>query len=71
MKNEYEIKLKISGDMLKKFLYVSEKEGRTPGNQFLFMLRGNIAYYEKTKGRLKPSDTADIDISAYEADPKN
>ncbi|MEE0969122.1 MAG: hypothetical protein U0M06_07110 [Clostridia bacterium] len=67
MKNDYEITLKLSGDMMKKFLFVSEKEGRTPANQFLFMLRGNIAYYEKTKGRLKPSDLTSIDITPYES----
>ncbi len=66
MKNEYEFTVKMSSEMMKKLLFVSEKEGRSPNNQFLFMLRGNIAYYEKTKGRIKPSDIAEIDISAYE-----
>lgn len=54
MKNECEITLKMSEEMLRKFLFVSEAEGRTPNNQFLFMLRNNIAYYEKTKGKIKP-----------------
>ena len=54
MKNECEITLKMSEEMMRKFLFVSEAEGRTPNNQFLFMLRNNIAYYEKTKGKIKP-----------------
>ncbi len=54
MKNDCEITLKMSEEMLRKFLFVSEAEGRTPNNQFLFMLRNNIAYYEKTKGKIKP-----------------
>ena len=54
MKNECEITLKMSEEMMRKFLFVSEAEGRTPNNQFLFMLRNNVAYYEKTKGKIKP-----------------
>lgn len=54
MKNECEITLKMSEEMMRKFLFVSEVEGRTPNNQFLFMLRNNVAYYEKTKGKIKP-----------------
>ncbi len=66
MKNEYEITIKMNSEMLKKFLFVSEKEGRTPNNQFLFMLRNNVAYYEKTKGKIKPQELADIDVSPYD-----
>ena len=54
MKNECEITLKMSEEMMRKFLFVSEAEGRTPNNQFLFVLRNNVAYYEKTKGKIKP-----------------
>ncbi|MBQ8207235.1 MAG: hypothetical protein IJZ89_00685 [Clostridia bacterium] len=66
MKSEYEVTIKMNAEMLKKFLFVSGKEGRSPNNQFLFMLRNNIAYYEKTKGKIKPADLANIDISSYE-----
>ena len=65
-KNQRKFTLHMSEDMLRKFLYISEKEGRTPNNQFLFMLRGSIAYYEKTKGRIPPTELAKIDLSAYE-----
>ena len=67
-KNQREFTLHMSEDMLRKFLYISEKEGRTPNNQFLFMLRGSIAYYEKTKGRISPAELAKIDLSAYEGE---
>lgn len=66
MKNEYEFTLRMNAEMMKKFLFVSEKEGRTPNNQFLFMLRNNVAYYEKTKGKIKPAELAEIDLSDYE-----
>lgn len=65
-KNQRNFTLHMSEDMLRKFLLISEKEGRTPNNQFLFMLRNSIAYYEKTKGRISPAELAKIDLSAYE-----
>ena len=65
-KNQREFTLHMSEDMLRKFLFISEKEGRTPNNQFLFMLRGSIAYYEKTKGRISPAELAKIDLNAGE-----
>ena len=65
MKNQPEIKIHMSEDLLRKFLFISQKEGRTPNNQFIFMLRNNIQYFEKTKGRISPSDLVKIDISEY------
>lgn len=62
-KNQREFTLHMSEDMLRKFLLISEKEGRTPNNQFLFMLRNSIAYYEKTKGRISPAELAKIDLT--------
>ena len=56
----------MSEDMLRKFIFISEKEGRTPNNQFLFMLRNSVAYYEKTKGRISQAELAKIDLSAFE-----
>lgn len=71
MKNEYELKLRINDEMLRKFLLVSKAEGRTPNNQFLFMLRNNVAYYEKTKGKILPAALKNIDISEYESEKNN
>ena len=64
-KNQPEITLHMSEDMLRKFLFISEKEGRTPNNQFLFMLRNSVAYYEKTKGRISQAELAAIDLTPY------
>ena len=66
MKNEYYVNVKLSEDMLRKLLYVSEAEKRTPNAQFAFMLRNNVAYFEKTKGRIPQSELSKIDISEYE-----
>ncbi len=65
-KNQREFTLHMSEDMLRKFILISEKEGRSPNNQFLFMLRNNITYYEKTKGRISPAELAKIDLTVYE-----
>jgi hypothetical protein len=65
MKNQYHLDLKLSEDLLRKLLYVSEAEHRTPSAQFAFMLRNNIAYFEKTKGRIPDTALKAMDISAY------
>lgn len=66
MKNNIDIELKISEELLRKFLFVCEKEKRNPNAQFAFMVRNNVAYYEKTKGRISDAELKKIDISAYE-----
>ncbi|MBQ2999302.1 MAG: hypothetical protein IJD64_02460 [Clostridia bacterium] len=68
MKNGYSIEIKLSEDLLRKLLYVSEAEHRTPSAQFNFMLRNNIAYFEKTKGRIPEAALREIDLSAYQSE---
>ena len=65
MKNNYSISIRLSEDMMKKLLYISEAENRSPQNQFNFMLRNNIAYFERTKGKIPDAKLRDIDISEY------
>ena len=65
MKNNLDLNLKISEDLLRKFLFVCEKEKRNPNAQFAFMVRNNVAYYEKTKGRIPDAELRKIDISEY------
>ena len=60
-----EIKVKMSEELLKKLIYVSAAEKRTLNNQFLFMIRNNIQYFERTKGKIDASKLKDIDISEY------
>jgi hypothetical protein len=70
MKNSYSVNIKLSEDMLRKLLYISEAEKRSPSNQFNFMLRNNIAYFERTKGRIPDAKLKEIDISEYEEQDK-
>lgn len=65
MKKQPEITVRLSEDLLRKLLYISEAEGRTPNNQFLFMLRNNIQYFERTKGKFNQQKLSAIDISEY------
>lgn len=65
MKKGVHIDIKLSEDLLRKMLYISEAEKRTPNAQFAFMLRNNIAYFEKTKGRISSAELSKIDISEY------
>ena len=65
MKQNCNITLRVSEDLLKKFLYVSEADNRTPDAQFAFMVRNNVAYYEKTKGKIPDAELKKIDTSEY------
>ena len=65
MKNNYSINIRLSEDMMKKLIYVSNAENRSPQNQFNFMLRNNIAYFERTKGKISDAKLREIDISEY------
>ena len=66
MKNQYEIKVRLSEELMRKLLYVSEAEGRTPNNQFVFMLRNNLQYFERAKGKIDQKKLASLDLSEYE-----
>ncbi len=65
MKQSCNVELKISEELLRKFLFVSNAENRTPASQFAFMVRNNVAYYEKTKGKIPDAELKKIDISEY------
>ena len=66
MKNQPEFALRIPEDLLRKLLYVANAEGRTPNNHILMLLRNNVQYFERTKGRMDPAELRAIDLSAFE-----
>jgi hypothetical protein len=65
MKQSYTVPVRLSEELVRKLIYIAQAEGRTPNNQFTFMLRNNIQYFEKTKGRISPAALAAIDLSPY------
>lgn len=65
MKQTYTVPVRLSEDLLRKLIYVSEAEGRTPQSQFTLMLRNTIQYYERAKSKIPASELAKIDITPY------
>ena len=45
MKNQTEITLRLPEDLLRKLIYVSAAEGRSPNNHLLMLLRNSIQYF--------------------------
>jgi hypothetical protein len=66
MKKECKIEIRMSEDLMRKLAVISKKEGRSINNQFMFLLRGNIQYFERTHGRLTNAELAAEDISEYQ-----
>lgn len=65
-KKQYVVKLRLSDDLLRRLLLVSEVEGRTLNNQLTLLARNAVAYHERAKGRLDPKALAAVDLSEYE-----
>ena len=68
MKNQPEMTIRIPEDLLRKLLYVSNAEGRTPNNHIMMLLRNNVQYFERAKGRIDQNTLRQIDISEFEKD---
>lgn len=68
VKNQTELTLRLPEDLLRKLIYVSEAEGRSPNNHILMLLRNSVQYFERTKGKIPPSALQAIDLSAPTSD---
>ena len=66
MKKECKIEIRMSEDLMRKLSLISKKEGRSINNQFLFLLRNNIQYFERTHGRLNSAELTAEDITEYQ-----
>ena len=69
MKVQKEITLRIPEEDLRKLIYVSGAEGRTPNNHLLLLLRNNVQYFERAKGRIDQKALREIDLSPYDPKP--
>jgi len=67
MKESCHFDLRLSEDLLRKLVVISEAEGRTPNNTMLLMLRNYISYFERTKGKLDPAKLRAVDLDALNA----
>ncbi len=52
MKNKAVFTVRIDEELYKKLIAVSEAEGRSVNNHMLHLIRTNIAYHERAKGKL-------------------
>lgn len=66
MKQQYEVTVRMSEELLRQLLCLCEAEHRTPNNQFLLMLRNAVQYHERAKGHMDRKKLAGYDLSAYE-----
>ena len=64
-KNQPEMTLRIPEDLLRRLLYVSAAEGRSPNNHIIMLLRNNVQYFERAKGRIDQNALRNIDVSKY------
>ena len=71
MKNDKTVTLRLSEDLLRKLYYISDAEHRTPNNHIIFLLRQNIAYFERTHGKISAQALRDVDIDIDRADDKD
>ena len=65
MKQSYTVPVRLSEDLLRKLIYISEAEGRTPQAQFTLMLRNTIQYHERARSKIPPAELAKVDITPY------
>lgn len=71
MKKQPEIIVRLPEDLMRRLIYISEAEGRTPNNQFVFLLRNNIQYFERTKGKMDKALLDKIDLTPYLKEDKD
>ena len=67
MKESCHFDLRLSEDLLRRLVVISEAEGRSPNNTMLLMLRNYISYFERAKGKLDPAKLRAVDIEALTA----
>jgi len=67
MKESCHFDLKLSEDLLRKLIVISEAEGRSPNNTMLLMLRNYISYFERAKGKLDPAKLRAVDLDTLNA----
>ena len=51
-KNKINFSVRIDEELYKKMLVVSEAEGRDLNNHLLHLIRTNIAYFERVRGKV-------------------
>ncbi len=58
--------VKLSDDLLRRLIYISAAEKRTPNNHIIYMLRQNIAYYERVHGKIPEAELRKLELPTDE-----
>lgn len=66
MKNDKTFNVKLSDDLLRRLYYIAAAEKRTPNNHIIYMLRQNIAYYERVHGKITDAALRSVEIPEEE-----
>ncbi len=64
MKKSFAAKVKFSEQDAQKLAYVAKSEGMSVEKLLVFLARQKIAYFERTKGKIK--DLNDISVDEFE-----
>lgn len=62
------VRLRLSEDVLRRLILLSETEGRSLNNELTMLARNAIAYHERAKGKLDTKALAALDLSEYYED---
>ena len=64
-KKQPTVRLRLSEDVLRRLILLSELEGRSLNNELTMLARNAIAYHERARGKLDTKALAALDLSEY------
>lgn len=64
-KKQPTVRLRLSEDILRRLILLSEVEGRSLNNELTMLARNAIAYHERARGKLDTKALAALDLSEY------
>ncbi len=66
MKKTYILPVRLPEELARQLAVMSAAEGRTPEAQFLLMLRNNVAYFQRSRGKFDQSKLKEADMSPFQ-----
>ncbi len=66
MKKTYILPVRLSEDLARQLSVMSAAEGRTPEAQFLLMLRNNVAYFQRSRGKFDQNELKEADLTPFQ-----
>lgn len=66
MKKSYVLPVRMPEELARQLSVMSAAEGRTPEAQFLLMLRNNVAYFQRSRGKFDQNKLKEADMSPFQ-----